>query len=77
MQTMFGTFVLALGFLVGGLISGWIGDEFVISGEGADVVRDWTKIWLSCAAIAGSCVILLILFFPSRIPADVAEVPSN
>lgn len=68
MQTIYGTFVLALGFFVGGFVSGQIGKWFT-TGSGAATVRDWTSIWLSCAAICAGCLVLFVLLFPSR-PAE-------
>jgi nucleoside transporter len=65
MQTIYGTFVLALGFFVGGFVSGQIGDWFT-TGSGAAVARDWTSIWLSCAAICAVCVLLMAIFFPAK-----------
>jgi hypothetical protein len=64
MQTMYGTFVIALGFFFGGIISGWIGDLFII-GDPSDGLRDWTKIWGSCGVLAAVCTVGLALFFPS------------
>ncbi len=76
MQTMYGTFVIALGFLVGGVISGWIGDYYLIGGEGAEAVRDWTKIWFTCAVIAAMGVVLLVLFFPARVAEPIKGKPA-
>ena len=67
MQTLYGTFVLALGFFVGGFVSGQIGDWFT-SGTGDTLVRDWTSIWLSCAALCAACVVVFAAFFPKAMP---------
>ncbi len=69
MQTLYGTFVLALGFFVGGFVSGWIGKCFTSSVGGTEV-QDWTGIWLSCAALCGVCVVLFAVFFPKEIPEE-------
>ncbi|HJN08899.1 MAG TPA: MFS transporter [Pirellulaceae bacterium] len=64
MQTMYGTFVIALGFFAGGFIAGEVGDVF--STETG--IRNWTMIWLSSAALAAVCVAGLMLFFPASVP---------
>jgi nucleoside transporter len=69
MQTLYGTFVVAVGLFVGGFVSGWIG-SFFSTGSGDDLVRDWTGIWLSCAAFSAVCVVAFALFFPAQPPAD-------
>ncbi|MEQ8790914.1 MAG: MFS transporter [Pirellulaceae bacterium] len=38
MQNVFGTFVIGLGFLVGGVLAGWVGDIFTTS-EGGETIR--------------------------------------
>jgi hypothetical protein len=63
MQTLYGVFVLALGFFVGGLVSGAVADRFT-TGTGESAVQNWTAIWLSCAAISLVCVLLFAAFFP-------------
>ena len=63
MQTLYGTFVVAAGFFVGGLVGGMIGEMFT-QGSGPNVIRDWTGIWLSCAALCAVCVALMVFFFP-------------
>jgi len=65
MQTLYGTFVVALGFFAGGAISGRVVALFTTQ-VGDLPVRDWTSVWLSCAAICAACVVLLALFFPRR-----------
>ena len=58
MQTLYGVFVLSLGFFVGGFVSGVVGDHFT-TGTGASAVHNWTGIWLSCAAIVrGVCAVV-------------------
>jgi MFS family permease len=61
MQTLYGTFVLALGFFVGGFVSGIIGDMFTEVDTGD---RDWTSIWMSCAALCAVCVGVFAWLFP-------------
>jgi nucleoside transporter len=59
MQTLYGTFVIALGFFFGGIVSGWVGDYFTV-GDGQ---RQWTNIWISCAALAFACTVTMIFCF--------------
>ncbi len=70
MQTLYGVFVLSLGFFVGGFAGGVVGDFFSESVAGT-VQRDWTSIWLSCAAVCALCVVLFAIFFPDREPVRV------
>ena len=63
MQTLFGTFVLALGFFAGGLISGQIVELFTTT-VADQTYRDWTAIWLACAAPCALCVVAMITLFP-------------
>jgi len=65
MQTLYGTFVVAAGFFVGGLAGGAIGEMFT-QGVGDQAVSDWPSIWMSCAALCAVCVALMALFFPSH-----------
>jgi nucleoside transporter len=67
MQTMYGTFVIALGFFAGGFISGEVGEMFTTVSDGV-VIRNWPMIWLSSAALATICVVGLALFFPATVP---------
>ena len=71
MQTLYGTLVIALGFFVGGVVSGYVVEWFT-TGAGKAEIRDWTSIWLSCAALCAACVVALALFFPRRaaLPAE-------
>jgi MFS family permease len=69
MQTLYGTFVVAVGLFVGGFISGWVGSLFS-TGSGDNVVRDWTSIWLSCAVFSSVCVVAFALFFPGQPSAE-------
>lgn len=66
-QTLYGTFVLGLGFFVGGLYSGWIGDLFT-TGAGKSAVVNWTGVWLSAAALAAACAAGMALLFPKTLP---------
>jgi len=71
MQTMYGTLILALGFFVGGLVGGWIGDVF---SDSEDNIENWPGLWWSCAALAGVCTVAFAVLFPDRPPVDAAEV---
>ncbi|MHB0957445.1 MAG: MFS transporter [Pirellulaceae bacterium] len=64
MQTLYGVFVLSLGFFVGGLVGGIVVDAFT-TGEGATAVHDWNRIWFSCAALCAVCVVLFAAYFPN------------
>jgi MFS family permease len=66
-QTLYGTFVIALGFFVGGFVSGQVGEWFT-TGTGETAVQDWTSIWLSCAALCAACVLVFAAFFPKTMP---------
>lgn len=70
MQTFYGTFVVALGFFFGGLVSAGVGRVF---SDTAGKVQDWTGLWMSCAALSAICVVSFALAFPSRLPAAEAE----
>lgn len=74
MQTVYGTFVIALGFFIGGFVSGQVGEWFT-SGAGETLTRDWTNIWLSCAALCAACVVVFGIWFPNEPPrrADTEE----
>ncbi len=76
MQTMYGTLVIALGFFVGGFVSGEVGEWFT-TGNGAAEVRDWPMIWMSSAALAAATVVGLILFFPRYVPERATEAEAN
>jgi MFS family permease len=69
MQTLYGTFVVALGFFAGGFVSGQIGKWFT-SGAGATLTRDWTSIWLSCTVLCAVCVAIFVAGFPGRRPEE-------
>ena len=73
MQTLYGTFVVALGFFVGGLVGGRVGDHFAVITDG-ETVRDWSNIWFSCAVLAAACVVGMIAFFPSQLPEEAERV---
>lgn len=62
-QTLYGTFVLALGFFVGGLAGGLIGKWFGVP-PGVTGIRDWTSIWLACAALCAACCVAFAVWFP-------------
>jgi len=65
MQTFYGTFVVALGFFFGGLISGWIGEVF---SDSAGKIQNWTGLWMSCAGLSAVCLLILIALFPGKLP---------
>jgi nucleoside transporter len=67
MQNIYGVFFVSIGFFVGGLIGGEVGQWFTASVDGVDV-RNWTGIWLTSAALCAVCVALLMAFFPGRQP---------
>ncbi len=65
MQTLYGVFVIALGFFAGSILSGSV--HGALSAVVNDTkVSDWPSIWLSCAAVCAVCLILFALFFPDR-----------
>lgn len=70
MQTFYGTFVVALGFFFGGLVSGWVGAAF---SDADDNIQSWTGLWMSCAALSAVCVVLFAAAFPSRLPQPEPE----
>ena len=72
MQNVYGVFFVSIGFFVGGLVGGVIGDWFTTELNG-ERLRNWTGIWLSGAVLCAACVIALAKFFPNRNPADRAE----
>jgi nucleoside transporter len=63
LQTIYGVFVLGMGFVVGGIWGGRMGDLFSHGPKGAKVY-DWSPLWLWCAATAAICAVALALFFP-------------
>lgn len=69
MQTLYGVFVLSLGFFVGGLIGGVVVDYYT-TGAGTSAVHDWNRIWLSCTALCVICVVLFAAFFPNAKPGE-------
>lgn len=71
MQTLYGTFVVAVGLFVGGVVSGEVGKLFS-TGSGESLTRDWTSIWLSCAVFSAVCVVVFALFFRSEQAVDEA-----
>ncbi len=69
MQTLYGVFVLSLGFFAGGFVSGFVGNRFT-TGSGAAAVHNWTGIWGSCAIISLLCVLLFAVLFPGEESRD-------
>ena len=68
MQNIYGVFFVSIGFFVGGLVGGVIGDGFTSEIDG-ERLRSWTGIWLSGALLCAACVIALGALFPNRNPA--------
>jgi hypothetical protein len=66
-QNLYGTFVLGVGFFLGGLYAGAVGDAFT-TGSGDDAVENWTAIWLCAAAVAAVCVAGMLALFPRELP---------
>jgi MFS family permease len=69
MQNIYGVFFISIGFLVGGLVGGAIGDGFTTVVDGKEF-RNWTGIWLSGAVLCAGCVVALAAFFPSGQPTE-------
>ena len=67
MQNIYGVFFVSIGFLVGGLVGGAVGDWFTTEVNGVRE-RDWTSIWLTGSALSAACVAALMIFFPAAIP---------
>jgi predicted MFS family arabinose efflux permease len=67
MQNIYGVFFVSIGFFVGGLIGGEVGEWFTTQ-VGEEEVRNWTGIWMTSAALCAVCVAILIAFFPGRQP---------
>jgi nucleoside transporter len=68
MQTIYGGSIVPLGFFFGGFVGGQVGEWFSVE-AGEAVVRDWTSIWLCCAALCAVCVVVFWVWFPNREPA--------
>jgi MFS family permease len=69
MQNIYGVFFVSIGFFVGGLVGGEVGEWFTTRVNGVEI-RNWTGIWLSSAAICAVCVAVLMAFFPSQKPEE-------
>lgn len=67
MQNIYGVFFVSIGFFVGGLVGGAIGDWFTVEAAG-EKLRNWTGIWLSGTVLSALCVLALIAFFPNKNP---------
>lgn len=59
MQTFYGTFIVGVGFFVGGLVAGWIG---ALCSTSTGTLH-WPSVWLCGAAIACVATILLAWLF--------------
>jgi nucleoside transporter len=67
LQTIYGNFIMGIGFVVGGIWGGRMGDAFsqTTVAVGVETTRyEWSPIWLWCAAAAAACVVVLALLFP-------------
>jgi MFS family permease len=64
-QNVYGTFVIGLGFFVGGIVTSEIAAYFT-TGEGDSAVRNFTGIWLSGAGLAAACAVAFALLFPRQ-----------
>jgi hypothetical protein len=63
-----------LGMYIGSLIAGYV-QKMYSSGEAANIVTDWTKVWLVPAGIAGVVLILFVLFFRDNKKLVLKEEP--
>lgn len=73
LQNFYGTVILGLGALLGGVVSGEIGAAF--STEVAETTtRNWQGIWLSGAALAGGFLFIFLAAFPIT-PVEPASKP--
>jgi len=72
MQTIYGVFVIGLGFFVGGLVGGEVGDWFSTKVNGV-IHYDWTNIWLVCTVFCAVCVLAFAAFFPKQLPPPSSE----
>jgi MFS family permease len=71
MQNIYGVFFVSIGFFVGGLVGGVIGDAFTTEVAG-ERLRNWTGIWLTGAVLCAACVLAMLAFFPRRSAAVAA-----
>src|SRR5262249_28274850 len=69
-QTLYGTLILGIGFFLGGLIGGWVGELTGTHVTGGSTVPSLPAIWLSSAAMAAFGCVFFALFFPSDRTAD-------
>ncbi len=76
MQTLYGVFVLSLGFFVGGVFGGKVGEIFSTKLNGV-TIHDWTSIWLACAAVCAVCVVTFAVFFPNQEPRHARGVEQS
>jgi nucleoside transporter len=67
MQNIYGVFFISIGFLVGGLVGGAVGDWYTVVEDGVRV-RDWTGIWLTGSYLCAACVVALMALFPAAVP---------
>jgi len=63
-QNLYGTFVLGVGFFIGGFVSGWINNAFETKVDGITTQTNWNMIWLSSAGIALAGWLLFAWLFP-------------
>lgn len=70
MQNVYGTFVIGVGFFLGGIVSGQVGKLFT-DPEGA---RNWSLIWGAGAIMTAACLFAFAAWFPKdRSPAEAAS----
>jgi len=75
-QNLYGTFVLGVGFFIGGFVSGWINNAFETKVDGITTQTNWNMIWLSSAGIALAGWLLFAWQFPPS-GSETGEAPSD
>ncbi|MEO1997321.1 MAG: MFS transporter [Planctomycetaceae bacterium] len=74
-QNLYGTFVLGVGFFIGGFVSGWISNAFETTVDGI-TETNWKAIWLISAGIALAGWLLFAWQFP-RSRSETGEATSD
>jgi MFS family permease len=67
MQNIYGVCFVSMGFLVGGLVGGEVGDFFTRQVNSV-AVRNWTGIWMTSAALCAVCIVILMAFLSGQSP---------
>ena len=62
-----------VGMLIGSLLSGSALDYFTTTGPDGTAVRNWTAFWLSSASMSFAIMLLVLLFFRSRVKIGAPE----